>query len=75
MDRGKNEPNGKTGTISIVAYELAKNARFSLVYGGRKRALSRILNFCNFWKNQKADELLIMIFENSLPRGIFGEIK
>ena len=43
--------------------------------GGRKQASSRILNFSNFWKNQKADELLIMIFENSLPRGIFGEIK
>ena len=59
------------GTISIVAYELAKNARFSLVSGGRKQASSRILNFSNFWKNQRADELLIMIFENSLPKRYF----
>ena len=57
--------------ISIVAYELAKNARSSLVSGGRKQASSHILNFSNFWKNQKADELLNMIFENSLPKGYF----
>jgi len=57
--------------ISIVVYELAKNAQFSLVCGGRKRASSRILNFSNFWKNQEADGLLIMIFENSLPKGFF----
>jgi len=43
--------------------------------GGRTRASSRILNFSNFWKNQKADRLLIMIFENSLPKGYFWSNK
>jgi len=57
--------------ISIVAYELAKNARFSLVSGGRKRASSCISNLSKFWKNQKAEELLNMIFENSLLKGYF----
>ena len=64
-------PNSTTGTICIVAYELAKNARFSLVSGGRKQASSRRLNFSNIWKNQKAEELLNMIFENSLPKRHF----
>ena len=64
-------PNGKRGTISIVAYELAKNARFSLVSGGRKRAASRISNLSKFWKNQKAEEILNMIFENNLLKGYF----
>ena len=57
--------------ISIVAYELAKNARVSLVSGGHKRAFIRILNFSNFSKKQKAEKLLNMIFENSLPKGYF----
>jgi len=64
-------PNGKMGTLSIVAYELAKNARFSLVSGGRKQASSRISNLSKFWKNQKVEELLNMIFENSLLKGYF----
>ena len=59
------------GTISIVAYELAKNARLSLVPGGRKRASSRISNLFKFWKKQKAEELLNLIFENSLPKRYF----
>jgi len=64
-------PNGTTGTICIVAYQLAKNSRFSLVSGGGKQASSRLLNFSNIWKNQKEDELLNMIFENSLPKRHF----
>jgi len=44
---------------------------YSLFPGGRKQASSRMLNVSNFWKNQKADELLNMIFENSLPKGYF----
>ena len=59
------------GTISIVAYNLAKNARFSLVSGGPKRASSGISNLFKFWKKQKAEELLNMIFENSLPKRYF----
>jgi len=39
--------------------------------GGCKKASSRILNFSNFWKNQKAEEVLNMIFEKSLPKGYF----
>ena len=59
------------GTVSIVAYELAKNAQFSLVSGGRKRAFSGISNLSKFRKKQKGEELLNMIFENSLPKGYF----
>ena len=44
---------------------------FPLFPGGRKGASSHILNFSNIWKNQKADAVLIMIFENSLPKGYF----
>ena len=44
---------------------------FPLFPGGRKQASSCILHFSNFWKNQKAEELLNMIFENSLPKGYF----
>ena len=44
---------------------------YNIASGGREQACSRILNFSNFWKNQKADELLNMIFENSLLKGYF----
>ena len=44
---------------------------FPLFPGGRKGASSRILNFSYFLKNQKVDGLLIVIFENSLPKGYF----
>ena len=39
-------------------YERGKDARFLLVSGGPERASSRILNFSNFLKNEKAVELL-----------------
>jgi len=44
---------------------------FPCFQGGHKQASSRILNFSNFWKNQKAEELLNILFENSLPKGYF----
>jgi len=65
----------KRERFPLLRTSLLKMHDFPLFPGGRKQASSRILNFSNFWKNQKADELLIMIFENSLPRGILGEIK
>ena len=52
--------------VSIVVYERGKDARFLLVSGGSERATSRILNFSNFWKNEKAMEVL-----NSSPKGYF----
>ena len=36
---------------------------------------SRILNFSNFLKNEKAVELLNVIFENSAPKGYFWQNK
>jgi len=39
--------------------------------GGASELLAIFRTFLNFWKNQKADELLNMIFENSLPKGYF----
>ena len=50
-------------------YERGKDARFLLGSGGPERASSRILNFSNFLKNEKAVELLNVIFENSSPKG------
>ena len=56
-------------------YERGKDARFLLGSGWPERASSRILNFSNFLKNEKAVKLLNVIFENSSPKGIFGKIK
>ena len=52
-------------------YDRGKYARFLLVSGGPERASSRILNFSNFLKNEKAVELLNVIFEKNLPKGYF----
>ena len=52
-------------------YERGKDARFLLVSRGPERASSHILNFSIFLKNEKAVELLNVIFENSSPKGYF----
>jgi len=61
----------KPERLPLLRTSLQKMHDFPLVPGGRKQASSRILNFSTFWKNQKAEELLNMIFENSLPKGYF----
>ena len=55
--------------------ELAEGARFSRFSGGPKRACSRKFNFSKFKKTERAAELLIVIFENSSPKGSFRSNK
>ena len=62
---------GKRKRFPLLRTSLLKMT-ISLVSGGRKRASSRISNLSKFQKKkQKAEELLNMIFENSLPKGYF----
>ena len=51
--------------------ERGKDTRFLPVSVGRERASSCILNFSIFLKNEKAVELLNVIFEDSSPKGYF----
>ena len=44
---------------------------FPVFPGGPNQACSRKFNFSNFKKNERAVELLIVIFENSSPKGKF----
>ena len=59
------------GVVIVAVCEAAKDARFSRFSGGLNQACSRKFNFSNFQKNKKAVELLIVIFENSSPKGTF----
>ena len=69
----------KRYVVSIVVYEIGKDARFVLVSSGSEQetVAMYILNFSNlwknkktsFWKNKKAVEPLNVIFENSSPKG------
>ena len=52
-------------------YERGKDARFLLVSGGPERASSRILDVSNFLKNEKAVELLNVIFGHGSPKEYF----
>ena len=61
----------KAGVVLIVECELGIDGRFSRFSGGRKRACSRKFNISNFQKNERAAELLVVIFENSSPKGTF----
>jgi len=61
----------KRERFPLLRTSLLKMHNFPLFPGGRKGASSRILNFSYFLKNQKVDGLLIVIFENSLPKGYF----
>jgi len=61
----------KREIFPLLRTRLLKMHDFPFFPGGRKRASSRISNLSKFWKNQKAEELLNMISENSLPKGYF----
>ena len=61
----------KTEVVLVAVCEPTKDARFFHFSGGPKRARSRKFNFSNFQKNKRALELLIVIFENSSPKGTF----
>ena len=56
-------------------HERGRDARFLLVSGEPERASSRILNFSNFLKNERAVELLNVILENNSPKGYFWQNK
>ena len=57
--------------FQLLCTSLLKMHDFPLFPGGGNQVSSHILNSSKFWKRQKADELLNMIFENSLPKGNF----
>ena len=68
------EPNDKTGTISVVAYAACQKCTIFPCFqggGGRKRASSHLSNLSKFWKKEKKEELLNMIFENSFAKGYY----
>ena len=62
---------GKRERFPLLRTSLLKMHDFPLFPGGRKRASSRISNLSKVWNNQKAEDFLNMIFENSLPKGYF----
>jgi len=59
----------KRERFPLLRTSLLKMHNFPLFPGGATKLLAR--NFSNFWKNQKAEELLNMIFENSSPKWYF----
>ena len=71
MERFTCSRDRKTGVVLVAVCEPVKDARFSRFSWGLNRAWSRKINFSNFSKNERAVELLIVIFENSSPKGTF----
>ena len=61
----------KQDLFPLLPTSLLKMHDIPLFPGGASELPAIFQTFLNYWKNQTADELLNMIFENSLPKGYF----
>ena len=75
LDRGKNDvvmsQMVKRERFPLLRTSLLKMDNFPLFPGGARELLAVFRTYLNFRKKRKAEELLNMIFENSLPKGNF----
>jgi len=59
----------------VFSYERFENVLICIISIGPSTELRPIFNLPIVRKNEASLELLNIVFENSLPKGIFGEIK
>ena len=57
--------------VSVVLYKRFENALICIIFTSLSAGFTQISNFSIFRKTGDSLELLNIVFENSLPKGIF----
>ena len=66
-----NPVNLRQKQVSVVFYEHFENALICIIFTSLSAGFTQILNFSIFRQTGDSLELLNIVFENSLPKGIF----
>ena len=66
-----NHINLRQKQVSVVLYDRFKNALICIIFTSLSAGFPQISNFSIFRQTGDSLELLNIVFENSLPKGIF----